>query len=238
MSLTQSSSNPPILLLPMNNSTAMSADPIPPSTTHFALDDLSFRLKGTDFVIKKGRQGCRISFNQTGTMYYGVIVESVSRQKFTVAPPDDVWAQISGESVNRGWYDHEGLCTVRMETIVDVIDDSNMMEIRINDPYPEDMDDDDDEDMNIEASNDETKTPNEAESSSISDGAPPSDDDDDDNDDNDDNDESAVGVPPVQSTFQTNNASPPPPTMSKRRKSNRKPKNKPFFDEDEYHNGR
>jgi len=221
----------------MNNSTAMSADPIPPSTTHFALDDLSFRLKGTDFVIKKGRQGCRISFNQTGTMYYGVIVESVSRQKFTVAPPDDVWAQISGESVNRGWYDHEGLCTVRMETIVDVIDDSNMMEIRINDPYPEDMDDDDDEDMNIEASNDETKAPNDAESSSTSDGAPPSDDDDDD-DDNDDNDESAVGVPPVQSTFQTNNASPPPPTMSKRRKSNRKPKNKPFFDEDEYHNGR
>jgi len=221
----------------MNNSTAMSADPIPPSTTHFALDDLSFRLKGTDFVIKKGRQGCRISFNQTGTMYYGVIVESVSRQKFTVAPPDDVWAQISGESVNRGWYDHEGLCTVRMETIVDVIDDSNMMEIRINDPYPEDMDDDDDEDMNIEASNDETKAPNDAESSSIGDGAPPSDDDDDD-DDNDDNDESAVGVPPVQSTFQTNNASPPPQTMSKRRKSNRKPKNKPFFDEDEYHNGR
>jgi hypothetical protein len=221
----------------MNNSTAMSADPIPPSTTHLAKAKLSFRLKGTDIAIKKGGQGCRISFNQTGTLYYGVIVESVSSQKFAVAPPDDVWTQISGESVNRGWYDHEGLCTVRRETIVDVIDDSNMMQIKINDPYPEDMDDDDDDDMNIEAPNDETKTPNDAESSSISDGAPPSDDDDDD-DDNDDNDESAVGVPPVQSTFQTNNASPPPPTMSKRRKSNRKPKNKAFFDEDNYHKGR
>jgi hypothetical protein len=221
----------------MNSATAMSADPEVPSTTHLAKADLLFRLKGTDIDIKKGRQGCRISFNQTGTLYYGVIVERVSSTNFTVAPPDDDWADISGKSVHRGWDDYEGLCTVRMETIVDVIDDSNMMEIRINDPYPEDMDDDDDEDMNIEASNDETKAPNDAESSSTSDGAPPSDDDDDD-DDNDDNDESAVGVPPVQSTFQTNNASPPPPTMSKRRKSNRKPKNKPFFDEDEYHNGR
>ena len=223
----------------MNNSTAMSADPIPPSTTHLAKAKLSFRLKGTDIAIKKGGQGCRISFNQTGTLYYGVIVESVSSQKFAVAPPDDVWTQISGESVNRGWYDHEGLCTVRRETIVDVIDDSNMMQIKINDPVTEDItaSSSDDDDMDIEAQNNETKAPNKAESSSSSDGVHPSDDDDT-NDDNDDDNESAVGVPPVQSTFQTNNASSPPPTMPERRKSNRKPKNKPFFDEDNYHNGR
>lgn len=220
----------------MNSSTAMSADPIPPSTTHLAKAKLSFRLKGTDIDIKKGGQGCRISFNQTGTLYYGVIVESVSSQKFAVAPPDDVWTQISGESVNRGWYDHEGLCTVRRETIVDVIDDSNMMQIRIDDPCPEDITDND-EDNDIEASNDETKAPNEDESSSSSeDGTHPSDDDDD-GDDNDDNDESAVDVPP-ESTIQKNNASSPPPTMPERRKSNRKPKNNAFFDEDDYHKRR
>ena len=71
----------------MNSATAMSANPVAPPTTHLAKADLSFRLKGTDFDIKKGRQGCRISFNQTGTLYYGVIVESVSSQKFAVAPP-------------------------------------------------------------------------------------------------------------------------------------------------------
>ena len=194
----------------------MSADPVAPSTTHLALEELSFCLKGHNIEIKIDEPGCRIQFNQTGSTYYGVIVGLVSSKTFTVAPPDHDWAQVSGGSVNRGWHEFDGLCKVRKETIVAVIDDSNMMEIRFNDPVTDDSTDDED----IEASNEETKTPNEVESSSSSvNGTHPSDDDD---DDDDDDDESVVGVPPVQSTSQPNSASTPPPTMPERRKSNRK----------------
>jgi|TARA_B110001450_G_C17614203_1_gene478547 hypothetical protein len=193
----------------MLSSTAVCADSIHTSTTHLALDDIEFRLKGNDIKMKKGEPGCRISFNQMGTLYYGVIVDCVNGQVFTVAPPDDVWAPISGDSVNRGWDDYDGLCTVRKETIVAVIDDSNMMQIRFHDPVTDDITDDD---MDIEAPNDETTAPNEAESSS-----------------------SSYGVH-VQSTAQPNSASTPPhATMLERRKSNRKSKKNKFFDDDDYH---
>ena len=193
----------------MNNSTAMSADPVAPSTTHLALEELSFCLKGHNIEIKIDEPGCRIQFNQTGSTYYGVIVGLVSSKTFTVAPPDHDWAQVSGGSVNRGWHEFDGLCKVRKETIVAVIDDSNMMQIRFHDPVTDDITDDD---MDIEAPNDETTAPNEAESSS-----------------------SSYGVH-VQSTAQPNSASTPPhATMLERRKSNRKSKKNKFFDDDDYH---
>lgn len=221
----------------MISSTAMDANPATPTiTTDLALHDSSFRLKGKDIQLKKGHPGCRIEFHEQGERYYGVIVERLTTSKFTVSPPDNDWVQISGGSVFRGWHDWKGTCQVRKETIVVVVQNDEMLEIRTTDPFTEVITDD----IEMQSPNDGSKESNDAnEGSKESNDAEKSDEESEhssDDDESDDDDESAADDRRSQSTIQSIIATTPPPASPNQRKSSRKQSIKKFFDDDDYHN--